>query len=158
MTVKTHLPILTCRNCGHEGSDYSLEEQGQHTKANCAQCGQYIKFISKDDKYGTKEQLGQIWDKTIGRCCYCAKAVNPFSNNGYTIEHMQSQHNGGGHEIENLYLCCKSCNSEKGPKNLSEYRKYKMQKTGLPTFIFFFEELLYSKLGQNLKHYKTLLL
>lgn len=151
MTVKrSFLPVLKCR-CGYEGDDYYVVQNGQHEEAKCKLCEGHIKFLSKEDKYGTKEQAKQIWDKTSGRCCYCGDPLNPFEHNGYTIEHINPQAQGGGHEIDNLWPACKSCNSQKGKKTLSEYRKYMKELRGTPTHIFYFEILGCSSIGDILK-------
>lgn len=136
-------PDLNCSNCGDVGTDYTVSIKGDHHQANCNKCGAYIKNLSKPDKYGTKEQQREIWNKTGGLCCYCGCALNPFKKNGYTYEHINPQANGGGHDEENLFPCCKSCNSQKGPKTLKEYREYMAKKEGKKTRVFHFEVLEY---------------
>lgn len=144
------LPELICLNCGHTGADYEIRERGVHSACFCAGCGQYIKNLSKEDKYGTKEQQDEIWKKTRGRCLYCGYNLNPFKKRGFTYEHMEPQSNGGGHETENLYLCCVHCNSQKGKKTVEEYRAYIIAETRLPKHVFYFEVLQFSKLGEIL--------
>lgn len=136
-------PNLKCPSCSHTGSDYNINEVGLHTEARCVKCNTWIKYLSKEDKYGTKEQQREIWNKTGGLCCYCGVALNPFVKNGYTYEHIDPQCNGGNHNTENLYPCCKSCNSQKGGKGLGDYRRYMKSITGLPTHVFYFEVLNY---------------
>lgn len=140
---RTFLPELNCRHCDYVGDNYKVEEQNGHHKASCPNCGQYIKFISKEDKYGTTEQQKEIWEKTKGRCCYCGIALNPFERNGYTYEHVTPQIKGGEHHTENLMPCCKSCNSSKGGKTLKEYRDYMRKQNGAPTHVFYFEVVEY---------------
>lgn len=142
------IPELTCPSCSYAGRDYKIEAEKQHQKCSCAKCGAYIKFLSKEDKYGTKEQQEAIWEKTMGRCCYCGKLLNPFAKNGYTYEHVLCQKLGGGHDSENLMPCCKSCNSQKGAKTLGDYRKYLAEKFGTPTHVFYYEVQEYSTIGQ----------
>jgi len=55
------------------------------------------------------------------KCFYCNRE---FSNNmdGYqnmSVDHIESQHDGGSDLIENLVLSCKSCNSSKGKQSFS---------------------------------------
>lgn len=141
-----------CPGCGkHVGENYTTIENGQHTKASCSICGAYVKNLSKDDKYGTKEQQEAIWKKTRGRCAYCGDNLNPFSKRGYAYDHVIPQNSGGEHTIENQYPCCTSCNSQKNSKSVEEYRAYLMQKTGLPKYVFYFEALEFSKFGDILK-------
>ena len=58
----------------------------------------------------------------------------------FAIDHVTAQVNGGGHEVENLFAVCKSCNSRKGKKTLEQYRDYLRSKTG-QRIVFFFEEV-----------------
>lgn len=140
MTVnRSFLPELSCPNCDFVGDSYLLEYKGVHTKVTCPNCNQFIKFLSKEDKYGTREQQQEIWEKTNGRCCYCGTPLNPFKRRSYTYEHVDPQYNGGGNETENLMPCCQSCNSQKGKKTLSEYRKWLKGRNGQPFNIFYFE-------------------
>ncbi len=140
---------MVCKN--HVGENYTTRENGLHTEARCGVCNTHIKFLSKSDKYGTKEQEKQIWQKTRGRCLYCGDRLSPFDKRGYTYEHLEPQALGGGHETENLYPCCKSCNSQKGKKTLEDYREYMQAKNALPKHVFYFEVLEYSTLGEHLK-------
>jgi len=150
-------PDLICSFCGPIGTEYRIEHRGTasngdplHQVCFCERCGQYIKHLSKSDKFGTKEQQSAIWQKTMGRCCYCGVVLNIFEKRGYSYEHMEPQALGGGHKTENLYLCCKSCNSSKGKKTLEQYREYMMQKNERPKWIFYFEVREYSNLGDIL--------
>lgn len=115
-----------------------------HRSCFCPACREFIKNLSKEDKYGTKEQQNAIWSRTGGRCAYCAKPLNPFQKNGLTYDHIEPQSAGGGHETQNLYLCCKSCNSQKGKKSVEEYREYLKQKNVAPKWFFYFEVIEFS--------------
>lgn len=143
MTVRVFLPELQCERCGHKGNDYEVKENGLHHTVYCANCQSYIKNLSKEDKYGTREQQLEIWSKTGCLCCYCGQVLNPYERNGFTYEHIEPRIKGGGNETENLYLCCKSCNSQKGGKTLAEYRAYIKKITGKPIHVFHFEVLEY---------------
>lgn len=155
----THLtPEVKCPNCGHKGTDYKITPKGElpngeplHLQCNCGKCGQYIMYMPKADKYGTKAQQREIWQKTNGRCCYCGFGLNPFDKNGYTYEHIDPQSKGGGHDTENLYPCCKHCNSQKGGKELEEYRAYMMEEMQLPKWVFYFEVMMYTRLGDIMR-------
>jgi 5-methylcytosine-specific restriction endonuclease McrA len=145
------LPELSCHYCDYKGNDYLIKDSGPHTEARCPNCSQQIKYLSKADKYGTKEQQAQIWEKTKGRCCYCGIPLNMFKKNEYTVEHMDPQCKGGNHVVENLYPACKSCNSQKGGKTLGEYRTYMKEKNSKKTWVFYFEIMEYSAIGDILK-------
>lgn len=146
------LPDLQCRSCGHYGNDYNIRPtaNGLHQTCFCGQCGSYIKNLSKEDKYGTKEQQAAIWGRTNGRCAYCGDSLNPFEKTGLTYDHIEPQAFGGGHETENLFCCCKSCNSQKGKKTVEQYREYLMQKNIRPKWVFYFEVVEFSNLGDIL--------
>ena len=40
---------LDCHNCNKE-TEILVELKGPHLKASCAECGKYIKFLSKQEK------------------------------------------------------------------------------------------------------------
>ena len=60
-------PLLECKKCGIVSDDYTITESGMHLRADCSKCGQYIKYLSKEDKYCTKEQEEEVFEKTKGR-------------------------------------------------------------------------------------------
>lgn len=132
---------LECKQCKHVGNDFVIDETGIHRKASCGKCGAYIKNLSKDDKYGTKEQRAEIWDKTKGCCAYCGVRPNPERDRELTYDHIDSQHNGGGHNTENLMISCFSCNASKGKKSLEEYRFYIANKLNKDYHFFWFEQM-----------------
>ncbi|MFK7812177.1 MAG: HNH endonuclease [Maribacter sp.] len=142
---------LQCPQCLVIGVNYSIDDTGIHSKATSNCCGRFIKNVSKVDKYGTKEQQSLIWKKTNGRCCYCGTQLNPFEKVGYTYEHMESQNNGGSHDLNNLYACCKSCNSSKGKKSITEYRKYVKKRDNVEHWLFYFESMKWTALGKIMK-------
>lgn len=150
-------PDLICSFCGPIGQDYRIEHRGTasngdplHQVCFCNKCGEYIKHLAKADKYGTKEQQSEIWQKTNGRCCYCGTILNVFEKRGFTYEHIKAQVKGGSNETDNLMLACKSCNSSKGKKDVEEYREYLRRKHGYPKWVFYYEVLNYSNLGDIL--------
>ena len=52
------------------------------------------------------------------QCIYCGRLIKT----NYTIDHVTPLSRGGEHDISNLQLLCKSCNSKKGAKTDEEYR------------------------------------
>lgn len=50
------------------------------------------------------------------KCFYCNEA-------GTTIDHIIPVSRGGAHSIGNLLPCCKPCNSSKGNKTITEWKK-----------------------------------
>lgn len=144
-----------CPQCSIE--DYpNLVKKGVHDRVECRHCNKYYKFLSKEDKYGTKEQQVLIWNKTLGKCGYCGCNINPNEDRSYHYDHIQPQINNGSNEQSNLILSCQICNTQKGKKSISEYRIYLKQKLEKATWIFFYEILDYSFYGEKLiLHYEN---
>ena len=112
---------LTCPRCKHTGTDYIEEQRGVHRSCYCAKCRTWIKHLSKPDKYRTVEKMDLAARKTSGCCAYCGEMLGE----SFALDHVHAQVNGGGHEVENLFAVCTSCNSRKVNKRLEEYRSYK---------------------------------
>lgn len=51
-------------------------------------------------------------------CHYCGEVLTPFNA---TVDHIIPQANGGLHNVSNLLLACKKCNSKRG---CVPYQKY----------------------------------
>ncbi|HEX8637935.1 MAG TPA: HNH endonuclease [Pyrinomonadaceae bacterium] len=61
--------------------------------------------------------------KRDGLNCYlCGKLLTYATA---TIEHVIPLFRGGDHKPENAKIACQSCNSKKGTKTLTEYKKYR---------------------------------
>lgn len=77
----------------------------------------------------TKGKKGAIAKKSKGRCWYCG------ANKKITIDHIVPVSRGGTGHLRNLVLACKTCNSSKGSKDLSEFRRLLSRRAlGIPTF------------------------
>lgn len=139
----------TCKQCNQENNP-KIIEKGTHTEAICPFCEKHWKFLSKEDKYGTKEQRIKIYNKTLGRCGYCGCNINPNEDNSFHHDHINPQSNNGSNLEENLLFSCKTCNTQKGKKNITDYRAFLKQKSNKLTWIFFYEILNYSFYGQKL--------
>lgn len=65
------------------------------------------------------------------KCVYCSKLmINPYDVNNRrdsaTIEHLSPNppfHISHGMELDNIAMCCGSCNSSRGAKNLENWFK-----------------------------------
>ena len=90
---------------------YFLEElkQRQYNKAFIENPGQYKKDILKQYSSFRPYLLTVLKDK-YKNCYYCNKQL---TNNNFTKDHIHPISKGGTNEIENLTLCCFSCNSSK---------------------------------------------
>lgn len=150
-------PEITCAKCGHSGNDYIILPKGllangepMHFECSCAHCGAFLQFLSKSDKYGSKENKREIWHATKGHCCYCGSALNPFEPGMWHTEHIVARKKGGSDETENLFPSCKHCNTQKGTKSVEEYRQYMADIKKAPKWIFHYEVIWYTSLGDNL--------
>lgn len=135
-TQISYKPNLECPRCKHNSNDYKVEKRGVHNSCYCRRCGTWIKHLSHDNKYRTEEKKRDAAAKTSGCCAYCGEMLGK----SFPVEHIHAQVKGGGHEIENLFAVCKSCNSRKGKKTVEQYREYLRGKTG-QRIVFFFEEV-----------------
>jgi len=75
--------------------------------------------------------LIDMYNQTNGRCYYCGCKLKTNSEEKQdkryaTIDHGTPQSRGGDNDRDNLFMCCKSCNSKKGTKTITEYRNYIM--------------------------------
>ena len=58
-----------------------------------------------------------VMERDGPECMYCGGVVFEDA----TIDHVLPLCRGGTHELRNLVVCCKSCNSRKGQKTLEEW-------------------------------------
>ena len=69
----------------------------------------------------TLEEFKSFYDTDI--CYYCGKKIEKRK----TIDHKTPVSRGGTNKLENLCICCQSCNSSKGNKTEAEYNKWRKQ-------------------------------
>lgn len=120
-------PVLNCPRCGHSGNDYKIEIRGPHQSCRCIACNEFLKHLSYSKNCSSPEQAYLIEQKTKGCCVYCGKYLSAY-NGERTVEHIVPRKFNGGNNLENLWLCCKSCNSSKGAKTIDQYKEYKSKK------------------------------
>jgi 5-methylcytosine-specific restriction endonuclease McrA len=65
----------------------------------------------------TGQDLKALYHAQLGLCAYCQKTLE----GGYSIDHKQPVSRGGSNWPDNLCLCCRRCNSRKGPKTAEEF-------------------------------------
>ena len=59
----------------------------------------------------------QVWDDGGRICHYCDKKLprpGTKAGRGTHFDHVLAQSRGGSDELNNLVVCCKRCNTEKG--------------------------------------------
>jgi 5-methylcytosine-specific restriction endonuclease McrA len=63
----------------------------------------------------TAEDVARIFAEQGGRCAYCGEERK------LTIDHKKPLSRGGSNDLSNLVGACRSCNSRKGARELSEF-------------------------------------
>lgn len=59
----------------------------------------------------------RLWERDP-RCFYCRDYLSLEDS---TLDHVIPRDKGGGNGIENLVLCCKTCNGDKGSMSQAEF-------------------------------------
>jgi len=80
------------------------------------------------------DDLRRIFAKAEQLCVYCGEQSSRL-----TIDHCKPIAMGGKHVADNLIPCCKSCNSSKGTKDLSDWLDSNHGTMGLARAIVFLE-------------------
>ena len=70
---------------------------------------------------GYRKHRRELYDKTGGRCWYCGVEMSYKESQ---IDHIYPRARGGSDAIGNLNICCRTCNSQKKTKTLTEYREW----------------------------------
>ena len=87
----------------------------------------------------SKKTRSRILDKFHRRCWYCGKQLKRKS---FRLEHQQPFSKGGSCKVgENVVVACVPCDTEKGNKNVEDFRKYLQKKTGVDVIEFFAERV-----------------
>lgn len=68
----------------------------------------------------TRRLKAHIWGMTSGRCWYCSRHLNPFTN--LHFDHVIPISRGGSNDVTNFVPCCAPCNTLKGTKSLDEWK------------------------------------
>ena len=66
------------------------------------------------------KRFNAIHRKTNGHCAYCGILLD----SEICIDHIIPRSRNGKDTVENLLLCCRSCNSRKKNRTLEEYRSF----------------------------------
>ena len=79
--------------------------------------------------YSVDERV-QVWDDGGKLCHYCdRKLPKPGTKSGRAthLYHVIAQARGGSDDLENLVVCCKRCNTEKGDRDYIEFLRNRSQ-------------------------------
>lgn len=67
----------------------------------------------------TKEDIQFKYDQQLGLCAYCGCELDEK----YHVDHIRPLSRGGSNDASNLAIACPHCNTSKGNKLLSEWRR-----------------------------------
>lgn len=89
-----------------------------------------LKKIEKEEAKKKKQSIPKqvrtiVWNHYIGEDiikhkCLCCKKVT-ITNTNFDVGHVQSEKNGGTHEINNLRPICGACNHSMGSENMIDF-------------------------------------
>jgi hypothetical protein len=66
----------------------------------------------------TAAQLRDLFEDQCGRCAYCGIRID----DGYQIDHVIPLRQKGSDYIDNILLCCSTCNQSKGGRTFDEWK------------------------------------
>lgn len=69
----------------------------------------------------TKSERQSVYEKCAGHCAYCGCEIE---YQDMQVDHVQSLHQGGTDELDNMLPSCRSCNHYKRSLDLEGYRQY----------------------------------
>lgn len=67
----------------------------------------------------SKAKKSYLINKHSGKCFYCGILVSPTDR---CIDHIKPKSDGGSNRVENLVLCCRTCNSIKHKNSIEHFR------------------------------------
>lgn len=77
----------------------------------------YAPQITPEQTFSKEERLA-IWQRFNGACFYCDE---PVALEDMSIDHGTPRSRGGGHDPDNLFCACRSCNNVKRAQTTEEY-------------------------------------
>jgi len=77
------------------------------------------RYALRKASYVTRVDTVKLFYDSPKKCFYCGKELTLKT---MTIDHFVPLSKGGKHEIENLRICCRTCNTSKGAKLYEEWR------------------------------------
>ncbi len=69
----------------------------------------------------TRQLMGEVFNKTGGRCGYCGIQLNPFER--WHVDHIVPVSKGGGDDFANLLPACQHCNLSKNNLSVADYKR-----------------------------------
>jgi len=102
------------------------ESTKEYRKANSerASIGQRARTANRDaGEYGCADKLSTLDIETLIAdspmlCVYCS---DPMLTVAWQIDHVISMSQGGSNTLENIVICCRSCNIRKGAGSVLEF-------------------------------------
>lgn len=107
---------IECERCGAQNSTWNVSECGAHMRADCPQCGTYIKFVGKREldlptrsvrssDLKPKDRY-RILARDGFRCVGCGKPAPALLH----VDHIIPVISGGDDCDDNLVTLCEECN------------------------------------------------
>jgi 5-methylcytosine-specific restriction endonuclease McrA len=81
------------------------------------------KKVTPSQMYSVDERV-QVWEDGGRMCHYCDKSIprpGTKGGKGTHLDHKIPHTKGGSHDLSNLYVSCKRCNTEKGNSDYEEF-------------------------------------
>ena len=123
--VKQNYKDTLIRSSGFTKSNYSLDFDWSKNKIismpipSVIQCTRST-FIPKIYTNVLPFNRKNVYIRDGGKCMYCGRKV---SLSGFSFDHVIPQSRGGKTSWENIVICCLRCNSQKGDKPTSKFKK-----------------------------------
>lgn len=106
----------SCKHIGMFGGKPPLEERSRKAQRNFRE--RNVGGLSMQEI----RNLRATWISQGQSCSYCDKACE-------TVDHIVPLNRGGDNQLKNLTPACRSCNSSKGDRLLSEWGEHDRRKT-----------------------------
>lgn len=106
----------SCKHIGMFGGKPPLEERSRKAQRNFRE--RNVGGLSTQEI----RNLRATWISQGQSCSYCDKACE-------TVDHIVPLNRGGDNQLKNLTPACRSCNSSKGDRLLSEWGEHDRRKT-----------------------------
>lgn len=95
----------------------------------------------------SKKKINEVRERSGNKCHYCSFIFLGGETGGQqaTVDHLTPKKQKGSNHIENLVLCCKSCNSRKGSMNENDFKIYNKIKQSKKYLKFLNDKEYYSR-------------
>lgn len=77
-----------------------------------------------NSRFFKRELWGELYEAQNGCCIYCGEAMKKEISNDMesaTLDHIKPKNKGGNSSPQNLALCCRKCNMDKGSEDMKKW-------------------------------------